>query len=221
MALAEGKIIVMLGAPGAGKGTQARQLQEKFNWPQISTGDILRGMAKADTPLGREIKEIQAAGKLVGDDILAEVVRKRTAEKDCQRGYILDGYPRTLKQADQLESMAKEQGRDIIVINVNVDHDILLKRLTGRRTCQRSGCGEIYNIHFKPPQTAGVCDKCSGELINRSDDRVEAIEKRLEEYHRSTAPLIDYYQRHGQIVMVDGTLEPENVFAALCHAVGS
>ena len=157
--MSDWKIVVLLGAPGAGKGTQARMLQEKFGWPQISTGDILRAMAKSDTALGQQIRDTQAAGKLVSDEILSDVVRVRTSEKDCDHGYILDGYPRTLNQASQLEALAAEQNRSVVVVNVDVDHDVLMKRLTGRRTC--SGCGEIYNVYFKPPKQDGICDICS------------------------------------------------------------
>lgn len=207
----------MLGAPGAGKGTQARRLQDKFRWPQISTGDILRAMAKSDTPLGLQIRETQAAGKLVSDEILAEVVAKRTAEKDCAGGFILDGYPRTLNQADQLEGLAKTQGRPVVVVNVDVDHDVLLKRLTGRRTC--SGCGEIYNVYFKTTRQEGVCDNCGKALTQRSDDRPEAIEKRLEEYEKNTAPLIEYYKKSGRLITVDGTADPDKVFDTLARVV--
>jgi adenylate kinase len=209
------KIVVLLGSPGAGKGTQARKLHEKFNWPQISTGDILRSMAKSDTPLGRQIRETQAAGKLVSDEILADVVRTRTAESDCRGGYILDGYPRTLKQTAQLDDLAREQNRDVIVVNVDLDHDILLKRLTGRSTC--SNCGEIYNIFFKAPKQEGVCDICKGHLTQRADDQPAAIEKRLEEYHRNTAPLIDHYIESKQLITVDGAKDPEKVFEELCR----
>jgi adenylate kinase len=214
-----GKIVVLLGGPGVGKGTQARMLQEKFNWPQISTGDILRQMAKSDTPLGHEIRQTQAAGKLVSDEILADVVRARTSEEDCKGGYILDGYPRTLKQAEQLEQLAKEQNRDVVKVSLDVDHDLLLKRLTGRRTC--STCGEIYNVHFKPPRQEGVCDIDQGTLTQRADDRPEAIEKRLEEYHQKTADVVDHYTKKKELISVDGSKEPEEVFKDLSRAVGA
>lgn len=217
----EGKIIVMLGAPGAGKGTQARQLQDKYSLPQISTGDILRAMAKSENDLGRQIRETQAAGKLVSDDILAEVVSARTNEADCSHGYILDGYPRTLNQAAQLEELAKKQERHILVINVEVEHDLLMKRLTGRRTCSGQGCGEIYNIYFKAPKSEGVCDLCGSALGHRSDDQPEAIKKRLDEYHKNTSPLIDHYKNSHCLVSVDGTKDPDEVFAELSKAVSA
>jgi adenylate kinase len=217
--VAEGKIVVLLGAPGAGKGTQARMLQEKFAWPQISTGDILRAMAKSDTPLGRQIRETQAAGKLVSDEILADVVRARTAEKDCAGGYILDGYPRTERQAKQLEELALQQKREIIVVSVDVDHDELMKRLTGRRTC--SVCGEIYNIYFKAPKVQDECDLDGSQLTHRADDNPESIQKRLDEYRQKTAPLIDYYTRNGKLISLDGAKDPDKVFDELCRALGA
>lgn len=208
------KIIVMLGAPGAGKGTQARQLEEKFHIPQISTGDILRGIAKENTELGEKVREIQASGKLVSDEILMEIVTERTNREDCKTGFILDGYPRTLKQAEQLEIIAKAQSKEVIVISVNVLDEMLLKRLTGRRSC--SGCGEIYNVYYKPPKQDNLCDLCNKPLIHRSDDKLEAIEKRLQEYHKNTAPLISYYKEKSCLISVDGTQPPEQVFEALC-----
>jgi adenylate kinase len=193
-------------------------LQDKRGWPQISTGDILRAMAKSDTELGRQIRETQSAGRLVSDEILADVVRARTDQKDCGRGYILDGYPRTLKQAAQLETLSKEQDRCVVVVSVDVDHDVLLKRLTGRRTC--TGCGEIYNVYFKAPNREGVCDLCGKQLAQRSDDRPEAIEKRLDEYHRNTAPLMEHYSGKGQLISVDGAKDPDEVFEELCRILG-
>ncbi|KAF0190292.1 MAG: adenylate kinase [bacterium] len=150
------KIIVMLGPPGSGKGTQAKQLQEKFSIPQISTGDILRSIAKETTLLAQQIRETQASGKLVSDEILIQLVTERTEKEDCKNGFILDGYPRTLGQANQLEELAASQKREIKVINVDILDDLLLKRLTGRRSCP--SCGEIYNIYFKPPSFDNLCD---------------------------------------------------------------
>src|ERR1041385_8732662 len=162
------KIVVMMGAPGAGKGTQARLLAEKFGYPQISTGDILRQMAKEDTPLGREIRETQAAGRLVSDEVLAEVILSRTSQPDCRDGYVLDGFPRTLDQAQLLEGLAKRQGKDICVVKVVVPRASLMQRLTGRRTCTQ--CGEIYNIYLRSPQREGLCDVDGAPLAHRSDD---------------------------------------------------
>lgn len=210
-----GKIIVMLGAPGSGKGTQAKQLQDKLSIPQISTGDILRAIAKENTPLGQQIRETQASGKLVSDQILVKVVRERTSKEDCKNGFILDGYPRTLRQAEQLETLAADQGRELMVINVDIQDELLIKRLTGRRSC--SSCGEIYNIYFKAPKNDSVCDTCNQALIHRSDDNLESIEKRLQEYHKNTAPLIDYYEKRECLSSIDGTKPPDKVFELLCQ----
>ena len=155
----------MIGPPGAGKGTQARLLSERYNYPQISTGDILREMAQADTPLGREIKATLASGKLVGDEIVAKVILERTSLPDCKDGYILDGYPRTISQAHLLEELAEKQEKDILLVRVVVHEESLIKRLTGRWTCPK--CGEIYNVNFKPPKIAGICDLDGEQLKQR------------------------------------------------------
>ncbi|MFY9221587.1 MAG: adenylate kinase [Blastocatellia bacterium] len=209
------KIIVMLGAPGAGKGTQARKLQEKFSLPQISTGDILRQIAKENTSLGSTIREIQALGKLVSDDVLLQLVTNRTSKEDCKEGFVLDGYPRTLNQAKQLGFLAKEHNKPVVVIEVKVSEEILLNRLTGRRTC--SGCGEIYNIYYKPPKNESKCDICESVLTNRSDDKLEAIKSRLEEYKANTTPLIDYYTNMNSLISVDGTQLASEIFDKLCY----
>lgn len=214
---AHSKVIVMLGAPGAGKGTQARQLSTKFSWPQISTGDILRAMAKVDSPLGKEIQKIQSMGKLVSDEILLQVVLERISQPDCVHGFILDGYPRTLKQAEQLESIIENQQRDLLIVNIDVDTDTLMKRLTGRRTC--SNCGELYNVYFKPSCQIAICDKCNGTLTQRSDDKEEVIAKRLEEYSNNTAPLIEYYSTTNRLITLDGVENEGKVFDTLCQLV--
>ena len=207
------KIVVMMGAPGAGKGTQARLLAEKFGYPQISTGDILRQMAKEETPLGREIRETQAAGRLVSDEVLAEVILARTSQPDCRDGYVLDGFPRTLDQVRLLEDLAKRQRKEICVIKVVVPRASLMQRLTGRRTCTH--CGEIYNIFLRPPQREGFCDLDGAPLAHRSDDKSETVSTRLEAYERSTAPLIDYYRQSGRLVEIDGERPVEDVFGEL------
>ncbi|QQS45246.1 MAG: adenylate kinase [Acidobacteriota bacterium] len=211
------KIIVMIGAPGAGKGTQARLLSEKYGYPQISTGDILREMAQVDTPEGRELRQIMASGKLVSDDVLADLIERRTSRPDCQNGYILDGYPRTVIQAQQLEEMSAWQKKEVLLVRVVVFEDSLMKRLTGRRTCTR--CGEIYNLYFRPPQNEGVCDKDGAPLGQRTDDTSEAVRRRLEEYRSATAPLIDYYSQNGRLIEVDGELPVDEVFDKLCHVI--
>jgi adenylate kinase len=211
------KIIVIIGAPGAGKGTQSRLLSEKYGYPQISTGDILREMGRADTPLGRKVKETMATGRLVSDEILAEVIRARTLQSDCANGYILDGYPRTLNQAHQLEELASKQAKQVRLARVVVSEDVLFKRLTGRRACPV--CGEIYNIYFRPPKVDGICDLDGATLTQRSDDNPESVSKRFEEYQRSTAPLIDYYRQSGRLIEIDGELPVNEVFDKLLAAV--
>ena len=208
------KIIVLIGAPGAGKGTQARLLQERRGVPQISTGDIFREMKSADTPLAREVQEIMASGKLVSDEITYRIVRDRTSRDDCGGSYILDGYPRTAVQAEQLEELAKEQGKEIQAIEVDVPRDELMRRLTGRRTCPV--CGEIYNIYSKPPAVEGRCDLHPGaDLQHRSDDFEDKVRVRLETYDELTKPLLDYYARAGRLNKIDGTGEIEEIYGEL------
>jgi adenylate kinase len=211
------KIIVIIGAPGAGKGTQSRLLSEKYGYPQISTGDILRGMARADTPLGLKVRETMAAGRLVSDEILAEVIRERTSQSDCVNGYILDGYPRTLNQARQLEELASKQGKQVLLARIDVSEDVLFKRMTGRRACPV--CGEIYNIYFRPPKVDGICDLDGAALTQRSDDNPESVSRRLEEYKQSTAPLIDYYRQSGRLIEMDGEAPVNEVFDKLLAAI--
>lgn len=211
------KIIVIIGAPGAGKGTQSRLLSEKYGYPQISTGDILREMAREATPLGQKVKETMAAGRLVSDEILAEVIRERTSQPDCANGYILDGYPRTLNQANQLEELASKQDKQIRLARIVVSEDVLFKRMTGRRACPV--CGEIYNIYFRPPKFDEICDLDGAALTQRSDDNPESVSKRFEEYKRSTAPLIDYYRQSGRLIEIDGELPVTEVFGKLLAAI--
>ncbi len=208
-----GKIIVIMGAPGAGKGTQARLLSEKFGYPQISTGDILREMSQAGTPLGRELKEILASGRLVSDEVLAEVILERTSRPDCAEGYILDGFPRTLKQAQLLDELAKRQGHDVLLVRVAVPESTLMKRLTGRRLCPK--CGEIYNVYFKPPKQEGLCDLEGAKLTQREDDNEEKVGTRLQAYRESTAPLFDYYGQRGRMLVIDGERQVEEIFGEL------
>ena len=206
------KIVVLMGAPGAGKGTQARLLQERTGLPQISTGDIFRELAKADTPLAREVREVQAAGKLVSDDMVIRVVQERTNREDCRRGYILDGFPRTTAQAAMLEKLAVEQGNQIQATLVDTPYDVLEKRITGRRSCPV--CGEIYNIHFKPPRREGYCNlHPETKLIHRSDDEPDKVKVRLATYEELTRPLLDYYEQSHRLRRVDGTREVEEIYA--------
>ena len=205
------KIILLIGALGAGKGTQARLLQERLNLPQISTGDIFRALSKSDTPLARQIKEVLASGQLVSDELVIRVVEERTSQDDCADGYILDGFPRTIEQAESLEGLAALQSKTLQAILIDVPLDVLEKRLTGRRTCP--DCGEIYNVYFKPPQNDNKCDLPPySELKQRDDDAEEKVRARLEVYQRETEPLINYYGQTNRLQRVDGLRDSEVVY---------
>jgi adenylate kinase len=214
------KIIVLMGAPGAGKGTQARLLEERLGLPQISTGDIFRALAKAETPLAEEVRAVQAAGKLISDDLVIRVVEERTNREDCRRGYILDGFPRTPAQAAMLEKLAVDQGNQIQAILVDVPAGLLEKRMTGRRNCPV--CGEIYNVYFKPPKVEGVCDlHPEARLNHRADDNAETVKARLATYERETQPLLDYYEQTHRLARVDGTRDVEAIYADIEKVVNS
>jgi adenylate kinase len=205
------KIIVLMGAPGAGKGTQARLLQERLHLPQISTGDILRARAQQSDALAKEIQEVQAAGKLASDDLVGRVVRERTNQPDCKKGYVLDGFPRTIAQSEMLEDLAATQNERLRAIFIDVPFEILEKRIAGRLSCPI--CGEIYNIYFKLPKLNNSCDRhADAQLIQRVDDKPEKVRVRLETYNRETEPLLDYYQRTGRLHRVDGTRSPEEIY---------
>jgi adenylate kinase len=216
------KIIVILGAPGAGKGTQAKILTENFGWPQISTGDILRAIAKQDSPLGHQVAEIQKRGEFVSDDILADVVRDRTSQPDCANGYILDGYPRTLPQGYTLDELAREQGREIVAIYVRVLRTELMQRLTGRRNCPE--CGAIYNVYTRPPKHDEICDRIElhGEvpLLHRSDDYPDQVQTRIDLWVSETKPLYDLYRADNRLITVDGAATVEEVYGAVRSALG-
>ena len=205
------KIIVLMGAPGAGKGTQARLLQERLHLPQISTGDIFRSLKNAQTPVAQEVRDIMNAGRLVPDEVTTRLVRERTAQPDTRNGYILDGYPRTPVQAAALESLAREQGNQIIPILIDVPHDLLEKRMTGRRNCPVGG--EIYNIYFNPPRYDELCDQHPDtKLVQRADDNPTTVRARLATYDELTRPLLDYYRRAGILQAVDGGRSPEPIY---------
>jgi adenylate kinase len=200
-----------MGAPGAGKGTQARLLQERVGLPQISTGDMFRALKEERTPLAEEVRAIMEAGHLVPDDLTIRVVRERTGREDCKHGYILDGFPRTPAQAAMLEKLAVEQGSRIQAILVDMPLELLEKRMTGRRTCPI--CGEIYNIYFKPPKADNVCDlHPDAQLKHRADDNAETVQARLRTFGEQTRPLLDYYQASNLLHRVDGTREPEEIY---------
>ena len=206
--------ILLMGPPGAGKGTQAERIVEKFGIPHISTGDAFRLAMKEGTPLGLKAKEYVDRGLLVPDDVTNGIVRERLQQDDCRNGFLLDGYPRTPAQAEALDGMLKEAGRRIDhVISLVVDRGLLLKRLTGRRICR--SCGATYHILFNPPKQEGVCDKCGGELYQRSDDTEEKVGTRLDEYLSKTEPLLRYYRDQGLLREVNGELEIDEVTAQI------
>jgi adenylate kinase len=200
-------IIVLLGAPGAGKGTQAQKLANQLNLTHLSTGDVLRDAVQRETGLGKQVKEIVESGELVPDQLVSEIVRERINEIGSSQGIVLDGYPRNLPQVEFLEQVAGDQS--IISVNIQVDTEQLLKRLTGRRYCQ--SCGKIYNIYFSPPEKEGVCNVCGSELILRKDDQEEVVGERLRVYQEHTAPVIDSYSRKGSYLQVNGSQDPERV----------
>ena len=202
--------VVLLGPPGAGKGTQAKRIAEHYGIPQISTGDILRDNIKRGTELGEQAKAVMARGELVSDDLVCEMVRLRLKQPDCKRGYILDGFPRTAAQAGWLDALLDDRLFDNsrptrawpIVIRLDVDYNQLLLRISGRRSCPT--CGRIYNVHFQPPRVDGSCDIDGAKLVTRNDDRLEVIGPRLAAYQEQTTPVADYYQRTGRLISVNG-----------------
>lgn len=214
------KIIVLIGAPGAGKGTQARLLESRLGIPQISTGDMFREMKSADTPLAREVQKIMASGKLVPDAVTYEMVKERTSRPDCSGSFVLDGFPRTAVQAEMLESLSDEQGKPITAVLIDVPIEILERRLTGRRNCPV--CGEIYNVYFKPPKEEGACDlHPDAELVQRSDDTEEKVKVRLETYEENTKPLLEYYRQTGRLEKIDGNRDSEEIYKELESLIGT
>ena len=210
--------LILLGPPGAGKGTQAVKLVEKHGIPQISTGDILRAAVKGGTDLGKEAQTYMNKGELVPDSIVVGIIRERLQEDDCSKGYILDGFPRTVPQADELKKALGEMGQIIdSVVSIVVADAELIKRLTGRRTCKECGAG--FHIMYKKPKQDGVCDTCSGPLIQRDDDKEETIKNRLTVYNQSTEPLIAYYKKEGTIIDIEGTGSIDDIFDRICTAI--
>lgn len=210
--------LVLLGAPGAGKGTQAKKLIDKYGIPQISTGDILRKAVADGTPLGKEAKSYMDKGELVPDKVVIGLIENRLKQADCKKGFILDGFPRNTVQAQTLDGMLKKLNMPIdSALSVDVPKDDLMKRLTGRRTCR--GCQQMYNVYFSPPKKEGVCDKCGGELFQRDDDKEETIRKRLDVYDAQTAPLIAYYTKKGILKSVTGVGSINEIFKKVCSAL--
>ena len=211
--------IIMLGAPGAGKGTQAKMIAAKYNIPHISTGDIFRANIKNGTELGAKAKEYMDKGLLVPDELVVDLVIDRVKEPDCKNGYVLDGFPRTIPQAEALDKALTAIGESVdYAINVEVPDENIVRRMGGRRACV--GCGATYHIVYSPTKVEGKCDTCGGDLIIRDDDKPETVQNRLAVYHEQTQPLIDYYTNKGIIAEVDGTQDMNDVFAAIVKILG-
>ena len=212
--------IVLLGPPGSGKGTQAKVLTDKLGVPQISTGDMLRAAVAAGTPLGREAKAIMDRGSLVPDSVIIGLVRERIARADCRRGYILDGFPRTVAQAEALDGMLGELKTPLAcVLSLTVPPEDVVERIAGRRTCR--GCGKMYHIRYSPTREAGRCDACGGETYQRDDDREETVRNRLRVYTEQTAPLESFYERQGLLKRVPGTGQIAEITDRMVRALGA
>ncbi len=211
--------IIMLGAPGAGKGTQAKMIAEKYNLPHISTGDIFRANIKGGTELGMEAKKYMDAGQLVPDELTVKILLDRVADEDCKNGYVLDGFPRTIPQALVLDKALTELNEKVdFTIDVDVPDENIVNRMGGRRACVT--CGATYHVVHVPPKKEGICDKCGSELILRDDDKPETVKNRLDVYHAQTQPLIDYYTEKGILHTVDGTVDMMDVFNEIVKLLG-
>jgi len=209
--------IVLLGPPGSGKGTQAKMIAEKYGVVHISTGDILRENVRNDTALGKEAKKFMEAGKLVPDSLLIDIIKDRLAKDDVKGGWMLDGYPRTMPQAEAMDKILPNLGQKIdVVLNIDVPDAELVKRVTGRRMCK---CGATYHVQFNPPKVAGKCDACGGELYQRADDTEETVKERLQAYHAQTQPLIDYYDKRGIVATVLGVGDIKEIFGKVAEAL--
>jgi adenylate kinase len=212
--------IVLLGPPGGGKGTQAQKLIDRFKIPQVSTGDLFRAAVKNQTELGKKAKQYMDQGKLVPDEVVIGMVRERLARNDCQKGFILDGFPRTIAQAEALDKMLPELKMKLdSVVEIAVPDQDVIKRLSGRRTCSK--CGAMYHIEFNPPKKDMKCDKCGGDLYQRDDDNEKTIKSRLDVYHSQTAPLISYYQKQGIFKKVEGVGSIDDIFSRILKALGA
>lgn len=211
--------IIMLGAPGAGKGTQAKKIAAQYSIPHISTGDIFRANIKNNTELGQKAKTYMDKGELVPDSLVVDLIMDRFKEADCANGYVLDGFPRTIPQAEALDNALKANGEKVdFAINVEVPDENIINRMSGRRACV--GCGATYHIKYNPTKVEGVCDACGQKLILRDDDKPETVKNRLSVYHEQTQPLIDYYNKAGVLAEVDGTKDMEDVFKDIVNILG-
>ena len=206
--------IILLGAPGAGKGTQAEVISQTLNIPSLSTGNMLREAQKKGTPLGQQAKSYMESGQLVPDELVIGIIKERMAQPDCAGGFILDGFPRTVAQAEALDQMGVAIDR---VIEIDVPDEAIVTRMSGRRVCE--GCGASYHLTHNPPAAEGVCDKCGGKLVTRKDDDPKTVQQRLETYHRQTQPLVDYYQKAGKLRTIDGNQPLEEASAAILRAL--
>lgn len=212
--------IIMLGAPGAGKGTQAKMIAEKFGIPHISTGDIFRANIKNGTELGKKAKDYMDKGQLVPDELTVEILLDRVAKEDCKDGYVLDGFPRTIPQADVLDKELTKLGDKVdFAINVDVPDENIVRRMSGRRACLK--CGATYHIEHIPPKKEGICDTCGSELVQRDDDKPETVQNRLSVYHEQTQPLIDYYNNKNILRTVDGTRDMQEVFSDIVNILNA
>ncbi|HEB94262.1 MAG TPA: adenylate kinase [Gammaproteobacteria bacterium] len=208
--------LILLGAPGAGKGTVAKLLTGLDGSVQISTGDILRSAVAAGTPLGKQIESLMTSGDLVSDDLIMGIMAQRLQQADCEQGFLLDGFPRTIPQAEALKSLLEKLDIKLdMVVNFNLEREVILDRLTTRRTCSNADCQAIYNVKSNPPQQEGICDKCGGPVIQREDETAEAISHRLETYNEKTAPLIGFYENEGLLLNVDAAGPSEVVLTAI------
>ena len=210
---------ILLGPPGAGKGTQAVNIVDKYGIPHISTGDIFRANIKNGTELGKKAQEYMNRGELVPDDLVIEIATTRLLEDDCKNGFLLDGFPRTVYQAEKLDEFLAAHGSKIDkVLDIAVEREELITRLTGRRVCK--ACGASFHVVNIPPKTEGVCDRCGGELMQRADDNIETVANRIDVYEAQTKPLVDYYENAGNIAHIDGATGLDNVFADIVRALG-
>jgi len=217
--LAASARVVLLGPPGAGKGTQAKLLEQEFGAVQISTGDILRKAVANQTPLGKQAGDYITRGALVPDDVIIDLIAERLQKQDCAKGFLLDGFPRTIPQAESLDAILKKLALNLnSVLSVQVPREVIIERLAGRRTCRK--CGALGHVVFDPPKQAGVCDRCGGELFQRDDDQEETIANRLKVYEAQTAPLVDYYRRQGTLREIDGVGSIDQIRERVMTALG-